>query len=200
MRRLAVIAVVLVAVVLVAGCRGTGPMHADLSADRPAGATAHGARPLVVGVEAQVYPTGLLAGPRIEVALGEVDAFHARAAVHYADRGDAGEHDDEEGDGWGIGIGWRRWLEAYGTGWSLGARLDYWRLDLDWRDDGPPLREGNTDVDVLVPSLEGGYSWAIRGGRFDLTLGLGYELNVETDGEDVGEGAILLLGVSFSGG
>jgi len=54
---------------------------------------------------------------------------------------------------------------------------------------------------VLVPSLEGGYSWPIRrGGRFDVNVGLGYEFNVDTDGEDVGEGAILMLGVTFSGG
>ncbi len=68
-------------------------------------------------------------------------------------------------------------------------------------DDGPPPRSGSTDVSVLVPSLEGGYSWPIRrGGRFDFNVGLGYEFNVDTDGEGVGEGAILVLGVAFLGG
>jgi hypothetical protein len=158
-------------------------------------------RPMLVGLETQVYPTGVMVGPRTEIALSDKDAFHARFALHWADRGDAGEHDDEEGDGWGVGFGWRRWLESYGAGWSFGTRLDYWRLDLDWSDDGPPPRSGSTDVSVLVPSLEGGYSWPIRrGGRFDVNVGLGYEFNVDTDGEDVGEGAILMLGVAFSGG
>ncbi len=88
--------------------------------------------------------------------------------------------DDEEGDGWGVGFGWRRWLESYGAGWNFGARVDYWRLDLDWSDEGPPVRSGNTDVGVLVPSLEGGYSWPIRrGGRFDFNVGLGYEAGTD---------------------
>src|SRR5687767_8209645 len=67
-------------------------------------------RPMLIGLEAQVYPTGVMVGPRTEITLNDRDAFHARVAVHWADRGDAGEHDDEEGDGWGFGFGWRRWL------------------------------------------------------------------------------------------
>ncbi|MEZ6015136.1 MAG: hypothetical protein R3F49_08490 [Planctomycetota bacterium] len=152
------------------------------------------------GGEVQVYPTGLFLGPRAELELNERDSVHARAAVHFADRGSAGEHDDEQGSGWGGGLGYRRWLDTYGKDWSVGGRLDLWRLSLDWRDNSP-TRSGNTDVTVLVPSVEGGYSWPMDGGgRVDLNLGLGYEFNLDTDGADVGQGAILMFGVSFSGG
>jgi hypothetical protein len=183
----------LLALLALAACQSAGTSSG--AADEP-----RELRPMLVGLEAQVYPTGVMVGPRTEIKLNDTDAFHARFALHWADRGDAGEHDDEEGDGWGVGFGWRRWLESYGAGWAFGTRLDYWRLDLDWADDGPPPREGSTEVGVLVPSLEGAYSWPIRRGRFDLTAGLGYEFNIDTDGEDVGEGAILMIGVSFSGG
>jgi hypothetical protein len=92
-------------------------------------------------------------------------------------------------------------LDAPGEGWSVGARADLWRLRIDWRDDGPPSRTGLSRVTVFVPAVEGGHSWKLEdGARFDLTLGLGYEFNLDTDGRDVGEGAILTLGASFTGG
>jgi hypothetical protein len=61
---------------------------------------------------------------------------------------------------------------------------------------------------VLQPTLEGGYSWLLGAGSWslDLTAGLGAEINLQEDGnlpagstqrEDVGEGAIFLLGLSF---
>ena len=52
---------------------------------------------------------------------------------------------------------------------------------------------------VLQPTLEGGYSWLLDQGRWslDLSLGLGAEINLDEDGEDVGDGAIVLLGVSL---
>lgn len=34
-------------------------------------------------------------------------------------------------------------------------------------------------------------------GRFETTLGLGMEINVDTDGEEVGEGAIVLFGLTW---
>jgi len=71
----------------------------------------------------------------------------------------------------------------------------------DWEDDargGRPAREGDTDVIVLQPTVEGGYRFRL-GERWtcDLALGLGYEINVDEDGEDVGEGGIALLGATF---
>ncbi len=157
--------------------------------------------PTHFGFEAQVYPTGAMIGPRAELELSERDALHARAAVHFVDRGDAGDQDDETGSGWGVGGGWRHWIDSYGEGWHFGARADIWRLDIEWSNVGPPRRSGNTDVTVLVPAIEGGYSWTYKnGGRLDLTVGLGREFNVDTDGAEVGEGAVLMFGASFSAG
>ena len=43
------------------------------------------------------------------------------------------------------------------------------------------------------------YSWKQSdGSRLDLTGGLGVEVNVDTDGEDVGEGIIALGGISWA--
>lgn len=157
-------------------------------------------RPTQFGAEVQLYPTGCFLGPRVEVQLGERDAVHARAAVHFLDRGSSGLHDRETGSGYGAGVGWRRWLDSYGGGWNFGARMDFWRLDIPW-DNYQPAQRGNSNVTVWVPAVEGGYSWRMEGGgHVDLNLSLGREFNIDTDGADVGEGAILMLGVSLSGG
>jgi hypothetical protein len=154
------------------------------------------------GIELQAYPAGVIAGLHGEYALSERDVLTARLAWNETDRGDFGEHDDEQGGGPGGGIGWRRFLGAGRSGWLFGARVDVWQLEIDWEDDLPAAREGTTDVLVVQPSLEAGYRWRLGDSRwtFDLTGSLGVELNVDTDGEDVGEGPIGLIGATLTYG
>lgn len=158
-------------------------------------------RPALFGVEANAYPTGQLIGPRGELRIGDADAIYGRAAVHLVDREGDGEHDREDGSGYTGGVGWRHWLDDFGDDWFFGGRLELSRLALGWTDDGPGGDTGNTSVTVLTPMIEGGYSWWFDAGpRLDLTVSLGREFNVDTDGATVGEDAILMFGVSLSGG
>ena len=50
---------------------------------------------------------------------------------------------------------------------------------------------------MLQPAIEGGYGWNVGSGRVELTATVGAEINIHTNGEDVGEGAIGLLGVTY---
>lgn len=150
------------------------------------------------GFELQAYPAGVVPGAQARWRLDEDDAVFVRAAANLTDRRDFGEHDDESGAGFGLGAGWRRAAggDLAADGWHYGARLDLWSLSIDWEDPGP--RTGTTDVLVLQPTAEFGYGWSTAGGsRLELTAALGAEINVDTDGEDVGEGAILLLGLTW---
>jgi hypothetical protein len=150
------------------------------------------------GLELQGYPTGLIPGVRYELQIAQRDVLFARLAYNFTERSDFGEHDDESGGGPGLGFGWRHWKDSMAEGWHYGARLDVWDLNIDWEDDGPPVRTGETDIIVVQPSLELGYSWPQSGGsRLDLTAGLGVEYNADTKGEDVGEGTIALLGLTW---
>ena len=148
------------------------------------------------GLELQAYPAGLQATAVAARAISEDELLTLRAGYNATDRRDFGEQDDEEGGGPGLGLGWHHLFEPAGDGWIAGARLDLWWLDIDWKDDSG--EGGSTDVVVLQPTAEGGYRW-LRGdgSSLALTLSLGLEVNVDTDGEDVGEGAIALLGLRY---
>lgn len=152
------------------------------------------------GPEVQLYPAGLIGAAHFQYALGEDDALTWRIGANLTERGDFGEHDDESGSGFGGGVGWRRTVEDGpdpGVGWVWGARVDFWQMDIDWKDRAP-LRRGNTETVVFQPTVEAGYLWPLGGGwRAQILAGLGAEINTGEDGEDVGEGLILLVGVTF---
>ena len=153
--------------------------------------------PWRAGTEFQVYPAGYVVAVQARRPLGEGATAFVRAGYNFTDRRDFGEQDDEEGGGPGVGIGLRREMmpAAQGT-WFWGVRLDVWDLAIDWRDGG---QEGRTDVLVVQPAGELGYrTFREGGGRTEYALTLGSEVNVDTDGEDVGQGAILLLGVTYA--
>ncbi|NNF03859.1 MAG: hypothetical protein HKN17_05270 [Rhodothermales bacterium] len=123
-------------------------------------------------------------------------------------RRDWGEHDDERGGGFGGGAEVAWFPGDVSGGWFAGTRASVWRLRIDWRDDPPtplgPVRVGRTDVLVIQPTLRGGYRFRLagttdgshsRGVRLDVEAALGVEINTSVDGEDVGQGAILLIGM-----
>lgn len=157
---------------------------------------------ILIGAEIQAYPAGIIPGLHVRRNVSAYDAVHVRVTQNIVDRRGWGEHDDETGDGYGVGIGWRHSLEPVDPGtthrsdsWFYGARLDAWKLTIDWKDPG---RTGSTDVLVLQPTAEFGYGWNTSFlGRLELGLGLGAEFNIDTDGEDVGEGAIFLVGLTW---
>ncbi len=157
--------------------------------------------PAEVGAELSGYPAGVIAGFHAQTPLDEHASLTYRVAHNFTSRGDFGEHDDEEGGGFGGGFGYRRFLNEGRAGWLWGGRIDLWDLEIDWEDGGgtPAAVSGTTDVLVLQPTAEVGYGFRFgeEGWRLELTLGLGAEINIDTDGEDVGEGAILLLGATL---
>lgn len=147
--------------------------------------------------ELRAYPAGGIASlgalfdydPRTELGIS--------LAYNRAERGDAGEHDHESGDGFGIGIEARRFYRASASGWFYGARAELFQLDIDWRDDGGA--RGQSEITVLQPTARLGYRFALPGSARTLEIagGLGAEINLDTDGEQVGEGAIGLIGIAI---
>ena len=109
-------------------------------------------------------------------------------------------YQDEDGDGFGGGVGYRHFFGEDLGGWFMGARVDLWSLEIDWRDKlgTPKKRRGSTDVLVLQPTFELGYGFLLEERvRLNVFGAAGAEINVSTHGEHVGEGAIGLLGLSL---
>ena len=154
---------------------------------------------LAGGLELQGYPAGAIVAGHASLAISAADAIVVYLGYNVTDRGDFGEHDDEDGGGAGFGAAVRHSFGAAGGGWHIGARADLWFLDIDWRDAGG-TRVGMTEVTVLQPTARAGYAWLLSGERLrlDATLALGAEINMQTQGEDVGEGVILLGGLGLS--
>ena len=153
-----------------------------------------------LGLNLRGYPAGLTFSVNTSLAISHSNVLSLYGGYNVTDRHDWGEHDNEEGGGPGFSIAWRHYLHPAGKGFHFGTRADLWFLNIDWQDDQKRTAAGETDIKVLQPVAEIGYTWNLKEGRYALgtTLALGAEINVDTKGEDVGQGAILLLGVSVA--
>jgi hypothetical protein len=67
-------------------------------------------KPTDMGLELQVYPTGLLPGIRIDQALSPYSSIHLRGGFNLFDHQNFGVQDNEEGWGMGLTLGFRRSL------------------------------------------------------------------------------------------
>jgi len=149
-----------------------------------------------IGLELQVYPAGVILGIRGGLIFDRQQELNLRLGYNIARRGDFGEHDNEEGGGPGFSLGYRYHFMDNLKDLFIGARADIWFMDIDWRDD-QPLRTGTTNITVFQPTLETGYDLLKRSDwTVAPTVSFGYEINIKTEGDDVGEGAILLGGVN----
>lgn len=148
-----------------------------------------------INIELQAYPTGFIPGLKLEKSIGTKTSIHFRAGYQFIDHRDLGVHMDESGDGYGISLGWNRYLKDQMKGWYLGARCDIWRNTIDWMDDG---LIGQSKVTVLQPTIGMGHLLMLSD-KFIITptLSFGWEWNVETDGQPTGEGAIILVGIQM---
>lgn len=150
-----------------------------------------------IGIEIQQYPTGFLFGARSEIGLASHHAIDIRIGYNLLDHQDFGVHEDEEGGGFGFTLGYRYYFKPENKKWFLGARTDLWFNEVDWKDNigAPNELIGTTDVTVLQPTAILGYRFLIQENWvITPTLAFGAEINIKTEGADVGEGAIFLWG------
>jgi hypothetical protein len=145
-----------------------------------------------LGVEFQAYPAGIIPGITGEYQWSETSSLVFRVGANLADRQDfSGLNDDETGWGPGGTVGYR--YQFKNTGWYLGARTDFWWMKIDWQDADEVPASGTTRIGVLQPTLEGGYCWNRELWKFGVGTAQGFEINVISRGEDVGQGFISLI-------
>ncbi len=151
-----------------------------------------------VTLELQAYPTGIIPGVRIERGFSGQHAVHLRLGYQFIDHRDLGVQDDEKGQGLGFSLGYKRYFRPEFRGWFLGAKSDIWWNQIDWTQRPGTITEvkGTADIVVLQPTLEGGYNFLL-GNNWVLSpsVAFGWELNVVTNGREVGQGSIILAGI-----
>ena len=154
----------------------------------------------LVSVEFQAYPTGIIAGIATDFPLGAKDYFHARAGLNIFDHRDLGVQDNEEGNGYGVTLGYRRFINDEHKGWRWGIKTDLWLNTVDWEDVRDPvgLITDTTDITVLQPTAEVSYVFSNGSWIFAPSIAFGMEWNIKTEGEPTGEGAILLAGFQLA--
>ena len=153
-----------------------------------------------INLEFQAYPTGLMPGIRFEKGFGWKNAVSLRLGYNVVRHGNAGVKDDETGGGFGFSLGYKRYLKSDYQKWFLGIRNDIWFNKVDWIDNLGTADEskGTAEIMVVQPTIEAGYLFQFgKDLIFSPTLAFGYEINVKEDGGDVGEGAIMLIGLNL---
>jgi len=167
---------------------------------------------LDVGLEFQAYPTGYIPGIRIETNLNENSTIDFRLGKNIFDHKDfpkqAGinNHDSEIGSGYGVSIGYKRYLNQNFQKMFVGLRSDVWFNSVDWTvniSNCPTCNseiKGHSDIVVIQPTVEVGYLFFIGKNErlfFVPEMALGYEWNAVVSGEQTGFGFILLGGINL---
>ena len=154
------------------------------------------------GIETQAYLGGVIPGISFEIGIAEQEALNIRLGYNVVRHRSLGIHDNETGGGFGFTLGYRHYFNPNQTQFFLGARSDLWFNSVDWQDDinTPLMTSGTTEIIVLQPTIEAGYKFLLKNKHWTIapTLAFGFEINVKSDGEDVGQGAIFLVGVLFN--
>lgn len=152
-----------------------------------------------LGFDVQVYPAGNIFNIKSAWAVSAKGELIGKLGYNFAQRENFGEHDSEKGNGPGFTFAYKRYLRTGFKGWYAEGRMGMWFLDIDWRDN-TPAASGNTDISVFQPTLGIGYDFPLKNERIKLGLlvAFGYEVNVITSGEEVGQGGISLVGVSLT--
>ena len=155
-----------------------------------------------IGLSAQLYPAGYILTSMGTFDLNKSSVVIARIGVNLADRKDFSPYNDNE-IGWGFGatIGYRKIIAIkYGEIFG-GINLDLWNMWIDWRNDIGKLKEtnGKTYTFVVQPWVELGYQYMFKNTpiKVGASFGFGREINVITNGKNVGQGWMRSLTLSI---
>lgn len=146
------------------------------------------------GTEFQLYPIGYITTITSNIFIKENLAIRVRVGGNFADREDfSGRNDDEKAEGFGGSLGLVKYFPYRRGNFIAGAHIDGWNMWTAWKDGLNNLnpQSGTTYNLVVQPWINGGYLYDVsKKLNVGLTAGFGREINVITNGKNVGEGWI----------
>ena len=140
-----------------------------------------------MSVEAQGYPTGIITTAIFGMQTCQKTCYYIRAGYNYTDRKSAGKQINERGGGPGFGIGLDNTIITKNL--RFGFRADLWRMKIDYRQNSSTE---TTRITMIQPTAL--LSWQLIPNIY-VSASFGWEFNIRTQGEPVGEGSILLIGL-----
>jgi len=152
-----------------------------------------------LGLELQGYPAGIITQLRVGFQASPKSELIGSLGYNIAGRQDFGVHDNEEGGGLGYALAYKQYFKEGLKAWFVEAQTSFWQMDIDWTDNNPS-NSGSTYITVFQPTIGFGYDFQLKGDRLKISLkaAFGSEININTQGEDVGEGGISLFGASLA--
>lgn len=154
--------------------------------------------PLFAGAELLWYPAGFITGATAGYYVAPKHFISAGIGIDIANRKDFGKNDDEKGTGFGGSLGYRYVFTPNKSSFFLGARVDLWTMKVNWKDKvgTPQAINGTTKITIFQPTATVGYWVKPKNSRFNFlfSAGGGAEINIKTNGKDVGEGGMWLVG------
>lgn len=158
-----------------------------------------------IGVNLQWYPAGFIVSMHFEKFYNPQTALSFRIGGNFANRKDFSPYNEnEKGNGLGAGIGYNRYFNFKKGKILLGADTDVWNMWIHWRNNigQPNETNGTTYTLVLQPWIEAGYFYPVGKSpvQIGITTGFGREINVITNGKEVGQGWMnsLLLKINYT--
>lgn len=151
----------------------------------------------ILGAGIQVHTYGFIPGFTWEHLFRNQHSLRVNAGLNITNRHSAGKQQQEWGMGEMLGVGYRRFFNEATNGFFAGITVDGEHLRINWI--GGFGRRGWTDVVVVQPTAELGYRFMLdKRWLLDIYTSHGAEINVATDGPEVGQGYIGMLGFRFN--
>jgi hypothetical protein len=150
---------------------------------------------LFIGLEYDYYPAGHIIALQAELSpKNNYHSINSRIGTNLAYRQDmSGLNDHEEGMGFGGSLGYRYYFTPNKHGFFLGTRADLWKFKIDWTDSSEHIKSGTSKITVVQPTFEIGYQLILpKDFEVGVSVANGVEINVKTEGKEVGQGWITL--------
>lgn len=160
----------------------------------PARSQIMGYKTIDVGGEFQWYSKGFITTLHLAYNFPVHHSLQARLGYNKSNWKTKGNHDNEEGGGLGFSFGYRYYFLVRPHGFFLGARTDISNLSIDWRQG---TSKGKSKIWAFQPTAETGYMFLINDLFFiSPSFAAGVQSNIKTEGQPVGNGFIVLAGIS----
>ncbi len=158
-----------------------------------------------LGASLQLYPAGIITAINSEMYLSSKNSLLFRAGINFANRKDFSPYNEnEKGMGFGGSTGYRRHFYVKRGNIVAGIHTDIWNMWINWKNNigESDYTYGETYTLVLQPWLEAGYFFSVKKSPLQLgfTTGFGREINIITNGKEVGQGWMnsLLIQIQYS--